>query len=205
MKSNSNAASTTGHALHAALHHDDRIGLAGLLERRGEALRIFLLVLEFQAVDRHDLGADLEPALGIEQLLDALARRNARVVIALRADVEIVLEIGAIEHRLAGGALDPEALGHGRLLDARRALDARWQELLQPAHRVSLVESRSGPRDGPHARGHTRPTVRWQCRPRAHFPRPHASCRDRARRGCRRATRRRAPPRPPAHPPRFPG
>ena len=74
MNSNSNAASTSGTLLHAALHHDERVGLAGFLERALEPLRIFLLVLELEAVDRHDLGADLEAALGVEQLLDALAR-----------------------------------------------------------------------------------------------------------------------------------
>ena len=64
------------HALDAALHHDQRVGLAGLVERGLEALGILLLVLELEAVDRHDLGADLEAAFGIEQLLDALARRR---------------------------------------------------------------------------------------------------------------------------------
>ena len=68
------------HALDAALHHDQRVGLAGFLERRGEALRIFLLVLELEAVDRHDFRADLEAAFGIEQLLEALARGDALVM-----------------------------------------------------------------------------------------------------------------------------
>ena len=110
MKPNSNAGEHQGDALHAALHHDERIGLAGFLERGREAFRIFLLVLELERVDRHDFGADLESAFGIEQLLDALARRNARVVAALGTDVEVVLEVRAIEHRLAGGALDPQSL-----------------------------------------------------------------------------------------------
>ena len=129
------------HALDAALHHDQRIGLAGLLERRGEALRILLLVLELEAVDRHDLGADLEAAFRIEQLLDALARVDARVVAALRADVEVLLEVGAIEHRFARRALDPQALRAPACFAlARRALDARRQQLLQPAHRSTPVD-----------------------------------------------------------------
>ena len=76
MNSNSKHREHQRHALHAALHHDERVGLAGLLERGGEALRILLLVLELEAVDRHDLRADLEAALRVEQLLDALARRT---------------------------------------------------------------------------------------------------------------------------------
>jgi hypothetical protein len=127
MKSNSKQASTS-------------VGLAGLVERRDEALGIFLLVLELEAVDGHDLGADLEAAFRIEQLLDALARRHADVEIAFRADEEIVLEIGAIEDRLAGRTLDPQSLRHRHLLDARRARDPRRQQLLQPAHPRSPKE-----------------------------------------------------------------
>src|SRR4029434_7652059 len=80
------------HALDATLHHDQRVGLAGLLECSGEPLWILLLVRELEAVDRNDLGADLEPALGIEQLLDALACRHARMKRAFRTHEKVVLE-----------------------------------------------------------------------------------------------------------------
>ena len=76
MNSNSKHASTSGTLLTLPCMHDQRVGLAGLLERGREALGILLLVLELEAVDRHDLGADLEAAFRIEQLLDALARRR---------------------------------------------------------------------------------------------------------------------------------
>ena len=108
--------------------------LAAALEETGETVRVLLRVLELEAVDRHHLRADLEPALGIEQLVDALARRHPRVVRALRADVEVLLEVGPVEHGLARGALDPQPLGHRRPLGARRALDARRKQFLQPAH-----------------------------------------------------------------------
>ena len=127
------------HVLDAALHDDERIGLAGFLERRDQPVRVFPAVLELEAVDRHDVGADLEAAFGIEQLLDPLARVDARVMAALRADVQVLLEVGAVEHRFARRALDPQPLGHRLLLAARRALDARGQEFLQPAHRVARL------------------------------------------------------------------
>jgi hypothetical protein len=45
------------------------------------------------------------------------------VVSALRADVERLLEIGAIEHRLAHFALDPQAFRDSLLGGAGTALD----------------------------------------------------------------------------------
>jgi hypothetical protein len=71
------------HALHASLQHDEGVGLARLVERGHEALGILLLVLELEAVDGHDLGADLEAPFRVEELLDALARRNADVKLHL--------------------------------------------------------------------------------------------------------------------------
>ena len=163
------------HALHAALEHDERVGLARLVERGNEPVRILLLVLELEAVDGHDLRADLEAAFRVEQLLDALARRHPDVEIALRTDEEVLLEVGAIEHRFAGRALDPEPLRHGRLLAAGRAADPRRQQLLQPAH--------------------LRPPSLT----------PPASAPNRAPCGCRRARPRRAPRRPRVPRTRSPG
>src|SRR5258706_3369909 len=53
---------------------------------------------------------------------------------ALRADVEVLLEIGAVEHRVAGRALGPQALRHGLARAAAGALDLGRQEFLEPAH-----------------------------------------------------------------------
>jgi hypothetical protein len=74
MKPNSNAAEDQRHALDAALHDHERIGLAGFLQRRREAVGILLLVAELEAVDRHDFQADLETPFGVQQLVDAFAR-----------------------------------------------------------------------------------------------------------------------------------
>src|SRR5436190_14183516 len=118
----------------ASLHDDERIGLARLLERDLQPPRIPSRVLELEAVDRDDLEPDLEAALGIEQLLDALARRHAVVEVALRTDEQVLLEVGAIERRFARRALDPQPLRHRRLAYAGRAFYARRKEFLQPAH-----------------------------------------------------------------------
>src|SRR6266550_203580 len=70
----------------------------------------------------------------IEQLLDALAGRHSSVMRAFRTHIEVLLEIGAVQDRLARRTLDPQPLGNRFLGDPRRRLDTRRQELLQPAH-----------------------------------------------------------------------
>ena len=56
-----------------------------------------------------------------------VARADAHVMRAFRANEQVVLEVGSVEHRFAGGTFDPQALGHGRFFHARRALDAWGQ------------------------------------------------------------------------------
>src|SRR5262249_50765010 len=113
-----------------------------------EPLRILLLILEFEAVDGNDFGADFEASFGIEKLLDSVASGHAHMKTALGADEQIVLEIGPIERRFATRTLDPEPLGDCRLPGARRAGDPRRQQLLQPAHRSPFkpIDVESAPR-----------------------------------------------------------
>ena len=146
------------HALDAALHHHQRICFASLLERRGQTLRILLLILELETVDGHDLRSDFEPALGVEQLIEALARGDALMMAALRAHFEVVFEIGAIKHRFARRALDPEPFRNGRAAFARGALDAWRKELLQPGHRRPPDSKRN---DGSPEGRLRRPPPRW--------------------------------------------
>ena len=65
-------AATTGKVLMAPCMHDQRIRLAGGLVGLHQTIRVALGILEFQRVDRHDLGADLETALRVEQQIQAL-------------------------------------------------------------------------------------------------------------------------------------
>ena len=134
MKSNSKQAATTGIAHHRAAHDDQRIGLAGGLERVLQPLGVLLAVLELQRIDRQHLLADLVAALGIEEGVEPRARADAVVVAALRADVEVLLEVGLVEHRLARRALDPQALGHRAALARVGRLDLRRQQFFEPAH-----------------------------------------------------------------------
>ena len=75
--------------------------------------------------------------------IDPLTGADTKVVIALRADVEIALELGAVEHGIAGRTLDPQAFGHGLAHPALAALDLGRQQLLQPAHRSSAARTAS--------------------------------------------------------------
>jgi hypothetical protein len=86
----------------APLHHHHRVGLAGIGGGRGQALGVLARVLELERIDRRDLGTDLDAALGIEQQVEPAARAQAVVMAALRAHAEVALEVGAVQHRLAG-------------------------------------------------------------------------------------------------------
>src|SRR5690606_23090568 len=64
-----------------------------------------------------------------------LACRHPHVMRALRADVQVRLEVGRVQHRVARWALDPYAFGD--LLAPRgRTFDARRKQLVEPGHEV---------------------------------------------------------------------
>ena len=115
-----------------AAHDDDRIALADGLLRRGESVAITLAVTEPQWVLGRDVGADLDRTVGIQELGQALACADAHVVCALRADLQVALDLRPVEHRIAGRALHPQAFGHGP--GAPFGLDPRRDDLLEPGH-----------------------------------------------------------------------
>src|SRR3970282_1540963 len=94
-----------------------------------------------ESVHRQHLRADLVAALKVKDEIEALARRDAVVMAALGADVEVLLEIRAIEHCLARLAFAPQPLGY-RLPRAAIALDLRRQQFLQPAHAIAPFVTR---------------------------------------------------------------
>ena len=98
MKSNSKQAATTADAMHRAAHDDQRVGLAGVLERVLQPLGVLLAVLELERVDRQHFLADLVAAFGVEEGVEPRARADAVVMAALRADVLVLLEVGLVEH-----------------------------------------------------------------------------------------------------------
>jgi len=90
------------HAHHGAADDDQRIGLTGVLEGFLEAVRVLLAVLELQRIDRQHLLADLIPALAVEEGVQPGAGADAVVVRALGADVDVLLQVGLVEHRPSG-------------------------------------------------------------------------------------------------------
>src|SRR5690606_10087424 len=103
-------------------------------DRLAQALGILAAVLELQRVDGKHLMADLVAPFGIEQQIESLASRQAHVVPAFRADVQVRFEVGRVEHRVARRALHPDSFGD-LLAACGRSLDARRQKLVEPGHR----------------------------------------------------------------------
>jgi hypothetical protein len=111
MKSNSKQAATTG-TLITAPPITTSASVSPVAFQRGlQAFGVLLAVLELQRVDRQHLLADLVAAFGVEERVEPRARADAVVVVALRADVEVLLQVGLVEHRLARRALDPQPSG----------------------------------------------------------------------------------------------
>src|SRR5258708_7570934 len=87
---------------------DRRVLLAALRLRLANALRVPLLVGEREGVSGRQLGVVLGEAALIDQQLDALARAEPEVVLALRADVVIPGELLVEEHLAARRTLGPQ-------------------------------------------------------------------------------------------------
>jgi hypothetical protein len=109
-----------------------------------EAVRILLAVLELQGVDRQRFLADFIAAACVEQRIEARAGADAHVVVALRADMQVRLEVVAVEHRFAGWALDPQAFRHGLAIGGIGALDSWGQQFFQPTHVLSFAAILNG-------------------------------------------------------------
>src|SRR6185312_8115395 len=149
------------HLPHRPLHHDKRVGLAGFLRGLLEALAVLAAVLELERIERHHLGGELGALLGIEEEVQALACGQAIVEPALGTHVQVVLEVGEVEHRLARRAFAPEALGHRLLLLGALVLDLGRHELAEPAHvdPRSLLAVASAEDDGTSASRNSRITL----------------------------------------------
>ncbi len=126
------------HTVQRAAHGDEGIALPRALLRGSQARRVLFLVAKAQPVDRLDVTEHLLTLLLVEEQVQAPAGAEAHVVIALRAHVGIALEVGAVQDGLALGAFRPHALGHGGAPVSVGTVDARGQNLVNPAHAVSL-------------------------------------------------------------------
>ena len=103
-----------------------------------EALLVGLDVGEVERIGGAQAAVD-QLVAGLEQQVDALARAELEVVLALGADVEVGFKIGLADGLAAAGALDPEALGADTFFGVVAAIVAGAFELavftLEPGHR----------------------------------------------------------------------
>ena len=128
-----------GHALQRSGHDDERVALVGLALCLVQSFAITLRVLESQRVERLEIRRELVARLGIEEHLEPLASADPQMVAALRAHVQIAIELGAIELCGASGALDPEPFGHRML--ALLGADPGRHQLIEPTHTRFLTET----------------------------------------------------------------
>src|SRR5690606_40002 len=114
---------------------DQRVTLAAGLLRGLDAVGIALLVLEAEHVHRAQGGTDLGARALVQERGQPRARADRAVVAALRADLEVLLELRPVQHRSALVAFFPQTLGHAALAAGGRfGADARGHQFLQPAH-----------------------------------------------------------------------
>src|SRR6185437_5768549 len=81
---------------------------------------------------RHLGQLDARIGVLVERPGQSLLRRDAQMVAAMRADLEVLREIGVEDHLLAGGALLPEILRH--LAPREQRADLRADVFGEPAH-----------------------------------------------------------------------
>ena len=131
-------------AAHAAAHDDQRIGLTGVFQRLFQALRVFAAVFELQGVHGQHFLPQFVAAFCVQKGIQTRARANAVMVAALRAHVLVLFQIGAIQHRFAAWALDPQPFWHGRTVLGRsricRGLGCfGWKQFFKPTHEETPV------------------------------------------------------------------
>ena len=207
MKSNSKQAATSGTLMHRAAasrpaRRSRRWPSSASFRRSG----YFLLSLNLSGSTGTHFLADLVAAFGVEEGVEARARADAVVVVALRADVEVLLEVGLVEHRLARRALDPQALGHRAALGRVGRAGSSAAAVFRASSCVMLLRSsiergadlgdeRRAPR-GAHCRAVCASSNLHQraCRSPPRRPPRATACGAGARRGCR-SRRRPAPAR----------
>src|SRR5581483_10451051 len=124
------------HVFERSVHDDQGVAFAGLALRFVQPILIALQILEFEHVDRRQIGAYfLARMIAVEKQLEPLARAEPHVVIAFRTDVLIGFDFSGIKHRAARRALAPYPFRDG--LAHALALDLRGDQLVEPTHGVS--------------------------------------------------------------------
>ena len=115
-----------------------------LLKLPDGTVKVLVEGSERALVDRLNVGKNLVPAFAVEKGIEAAPAANTHVMIALRADFIVALQIGTVQHRLTLHAFLPQTFRH------RAAAFAGWlahpdpggQNLVIPAHVAPLSPSR---------------------------------------------------------------
>src|SRR3984957_6155635 len=117
-------------------HDDQRVPFSGLLLGLNQPVLVALGVLELERILRLYLGRNFSGRSGVQKFHDPFASVDAHMVAALRADMQIALDLSLVEHGIASGALGPQPFGHR----SRAALgfDPRGYNSLKPRHEPSL-------------------------------------------------------------------
>jgi hypothetical protein len=111
--------------------------IAQLLARFFQARRVGFRVREVQRIVRRERGVVLDPAR-IEQQFQALRRAQSEMVLALRADAPVGVQIFLPDRRAAVFALGPQAFGLHAALVGRRGLVDSFFFSLKPSHVTKL-------------------------------------------------------------------
>src|SRR5205807_4507924 len=101
---------------------EDGVPFADALFVDSQAVAIALRVAELQQIGRPDIGRELLVLAVVEQHLEPLARRDAKVIAALRADREVLFHFLPVNDLFALIALEPQPLGDCGLVDGLERL-----------------------------------------------------------------------------------
>src|SRR5690606_9945809 len=83
---------------------------------------------------------------------------DGHVEVALGADLEVLLELGPVQHRAAAAALLPQPLGHAALLGSPGfGTDAGGHDFLEPGHWIDSLWAGRWPRQAGKSSAWARP------------------------------------------------
>ena len=105
MNSNTKTPSSTGISSISPRAGAQGVGAAGRPPGRPQAVAVLLGVAKTERVDAFNRRVRLDEAAGVEHQLDPARRGEREVVLALRADVVVLLQVSREEGSPAGGAL----------------------------------------------------------------------------------------------------
>jgi hypothetical protein len=119
-------------------HYQQGVFFAKLFLGGDDAVAVLFGVSELQRIGGLHAGPQLARAALVQQRVESRACLDVMVMVAFRADHQIAIKLGAIQHGAAAGALFPHALRH-RTLPAVGALrpGTRVHDFLQPVHSIT--------------------------------------------------------------------